>query len=94
MKLIILGIDHGMQGGNAELGDLMTQLVKAEEVALVAEENAYSFPTVARQVASEQGVPWLQIDMDITERLRAIGDPRRSLVHVCDGRIISKSLLT
>jgi RecB family endonuclease NucS len=71
MKLIIIGTDHELQDCDVCLKDLVASLTESEQVTLIGEEHRPSSISVARHVAQSKGVPWVQIDMNTEERLKA-----------------------
>jgi hypothetical protein len=71
VKLIIIGTDHELQDSDACLEDLVASLTESEQVALIGEEHLASTISVARQVAQTKGIPWVQIDLNTEQRMKA-----------------------
>ncbi len=47
------------------------ELVERNRVTMIAEENRISSITIAREVSESMGLPWVQIDMSIEDRIKA-----------------------
>jgi hypothetical protein len=71
MKLIILGTEHELQDSDGCLKDLVASITESEQVTLIGEEHRPASISVARKVADSKGIPWVQIDMNTEQRLKA-----------------------
>jgi hypothetical protein len=72
MKIVLIGLDHATQWKDptGDLKQLLGILISGYRPKLIAEE-AYKLPTtVAQRLAFQMEVPWLEIDMNDSERLR------------------------
>ncbi|MGO8813457.1 MAG: hypothetical protein ACLQVG_02155 [Terriglobia bacterium] len=73
MDVTIIGLDHRVQWKDptGDLQMLLEGLVRDSRVELIAEE-AYKLPTtVGFRLACRANLPWVDIDMNDTERLQA-----------------------
>ena len=73
MNVTVIGTDHKAQWADptGDFQELLQRLVREADVKLIAEE-AYKLPTtVGFRVACRANLPWLDFDMDDSERLRA-----------------------
>jgi hypothetical protein len=68
--LIILGTDHCLQDSDEGLKHVVNSITESNQVTLIGEEHGPVSISVARQVAESNGIPWVQIDMDIAQRLK------------------------
>jgi len=98
MDVTIIGLDHRVQWKDptGELQMLLEGLVRQSRVDLIAEE-AYKLPTtVGFRLACRANLPWVDVDMNDTERLESrINDelknrPQRPLF---DGKKVAVSYL-
>lgn len=69
MNILIVGVDHMVQGSDASLKSILHGLMISNSPVVIGEENVPMLPTVAREVADESGIRWLQIDMSREQRL-------------------------
>lgn len=68
MKLIIIGVDHKIQGSSEELKRLVTGITETESVKVIGEEANGEAETFVQQIAEERNIPWIQIDMTDQQR--------------------------
>jgi hypothetical protein len=68
MKLIIIGVDHKIQGSSTELKRLVVGITETESVKVIGEEAPGEVETFVQQIAEERNIPWIQIDMTDKER--------------------------
>jgi hypothetical protein len=91
MKLIILGTEHELQDSDGCLKDLVVSITESEQVTLIGEEHRPASISVALQVAESKGIPWVQIDMNTEQRLKAGIDEklnqRWKIRHEVDGSV-------
>jgi hypothetical protein len=76
MNFLVIGTDHGLQERDPGFEGLLRALVKInfiQPLAAVGEEfgRKMSEATVARRVADEAGLRWINIDMTLEEREEA-----------------------
>lgn len=71
MKLIIIGTEHWLQDSDPCLRDLVASVTESEDVTFMGEEHLPSSISVAQQVAQSKGIPWLQVDMNTDQRVKA-----------------------
>jgi hypothetical protein len=71
MRLVIVGVDHEVQHGDESFKTFIQLLVRAEQVGLIGEEFPSASTSVAHQVAQDSGIPWIQVDMNLEERVKA-----------------------
>jgi hypothetical protein len=94
MKLIIIGTERELQDPDAYLKDLVALLTPSEQVTLIGEEHRPSSISVARQVAQSKGIPWVQIDMNTEQRMKAGIDEklpnRMQIRYEADGTITQR----
>jgi hypothetical protein len=94
MKLIIIGTDHELQDSDTHLKDLVASLAETEQVTLIGEEHLPSSISVAQQVAQSKGIPWVQIDMNAGQRLKASIDEklrdRTQVRYEADGTVTQR----
>lgn len=71
MKMIVLGTAHDFQCHDPRLKVLLCELIEREHVTMIAEENRPLSNTLGRQVSESMNLTWIQIDMQIEDRIKA-----------------------
>lgn len=68
-----IGLDHSLQQEDptGDLRKLLHTVFLNSRADLVGEEAHLMPSTVAKQVASDVGIPWLNVDMDLAQRIQA-----------------------
>jgi hypothetical protein len=68
MNIIIVGVDHLVQENDPPLKCILSELTDSKKAVVIGEEYPGLQITVARQVAEEHSIPWIQIDMNSQQR--------------------------